>query len=41
MPFADAEAGELQERRLQPREEAEKFCRGLAAQGSLCFTVGR
>jgi len=31
--FVDTETGELQERRLQHREEAEKFCRELAAQG--------
>jgi transposase len=31
--FVDTETGELQERRLQHREEAEKFYRGLAAQG--------
>ena len=29
----DTETGELQERRLQHREEAEKFYRDLAAQG--------
>ena len=29
----DTEIGELQERRLQHREEAEKFYRDLAAQG--------
>src|SRR5258708_3507105 len=31
--FVDIETGELQERRLQHREEAEKFYRDLAAQG--------
>ena len=31
--FIDTETGELQERRLQHREEAEKFYRDLAAQG--------
>ena len=31
--FVDTETGELQERRLQHREEAEKFYRELAAQG--------
>ncbi len=31
--FVDSETGELQERRLQHREEAEKFYRDLAAQG--------
>src|ERR1022692_4653219 len=31
--FVDTETGELQERRLQQREEAEKFYRDLAAQG--------
>jgi hypothetical protein len=31
--FVDRETGELQERRLQHREEAEKFYRDLAAQG--------
>src|SRR5260370_1319931 len=31
--FVDTETGELQERRLQHREEAEKFYRDLAAQG--------
>jgi transposase len=31
--FVDSETGELQERRLQPPEEAEKFYRDLAAQG--------
>ena len=30
--FVDTESGELQERRLQHREEAEKFYRDLAAQ---------
>src|SRR5260370_25413246 len=30
--FVDTETGELQERRLQHREEAEKFYRDLAAQ---------
>jgi transposase len=32
--FVDTETGELQERRLQPRAEAEKFYRDLAAQGA-------
>src|SRR4029077_14825249 len=32
--FVDTETGELQERRLQHREEAEKFYRELAAQGN-------
>ena len=32
--FVDTETGELQERRLQHREEAEKFYRDLAAQGA-------
>src|SRR5258707_15231602 len=31
--YVDTETGELQERRLQHREEAEKFYRELAAQG--------
>jgi hypothetical protein len=31
--FVDTETGELQERRLQHREGAEKFYRDLAAQG--------
>jgi transposase len=31
--FVDSETGELQERRLQPPEEAEKFYRDLVAQG--------
>jgi transposase len=31
--FVDTDTGELQERRLQRREEAEKFYRNLAAQG--------
>jgi len=31
--FVDTETGELQERRLQHREEAEKFYRELATQG--------
>jgi len=31
--FVDTETGELQERRLQHREEAEKFYRDLAARG--------
>jgi len=31
--FVDTETGELQERRLQHREKAEKFYRELAAQG--------
>src|SRR5580700_7294322 len=31
--FADTDTGEFQERRLQHREEAEKFYRDLAAQG--------
>jgi transposase len=31
--YVDTETGELQERRLQHREEAEKFYRDLAAQG--------
>jgi transposase len=31
--FVDTETGELQERRLQHREEGEKFYRDLAAQG--------
>ena len=31
--FVDTDTGELQERRLQHREEAEKFYRNLAAQG--------
>ena len=31
--FVDSETGELQERRLQHREEAEKFYRELAAEG--------
>jgi len=31
--FVDSETGELQERRLQHREEAEKFYRDLAAEG--------
>src|SRR5258706_6087713 len=31
--FVDTETGEVQERRLQHREEAEKFYRDLAAQG--------
>ena len=32
--FVDTDTGELQERRLQHREEAEKFYRDLAAQGA-------
>src|SRR5258705_8122016 len=31
--YVDSETGEMQERRLQHREEAEKFYRELAAQG--------
>ena len=31
--FVDTDTGEFQERRLQHREEAEKFYRDLAAQG--------
>jgi transposase len=31
--FVDTDSGELQERRMQHREEAEKFYRALAAQG--------
>jgi transposase len=31
--FVDTDSGELQERRLQHREEAERFYRDLAAQG--------
>jgi transposase len=31
--FVDTETGEFQERRLEHREEAEKFYRELAAQG--------
>jgi len=31
--FVNTETGEYEERRLQHREEAEKFCRNLAAQG--------
>ena len=31
--FVDTDTGEFQERRLQHREEAEKFYRELAAQG--------
>jgi hypothetical protein len=31
--FADTETGEVQERRLEHREEAEKFYQALAAQG--------
>ena len=31
--FVDTDTGELQERRLEHREEAEKFYRDLAAQG--------
>ena len=31
--FVDPETGELQERRLEHREEAKKFYRDLAAQG--------
>jgi len=31
--FVDTDTGELRERRLQHREEAEKFYRDLAAQG--------
>jgi len=34
--FVDTDSGELQERRLQHREEAEKFHRELAAQGAVC-----
>jgi len=33
--FVDTDTGEFQERRLQHREEAEKFYRDLAAQGDL------
>jgi hypothetical protein len=32
--YVDTETGELQERALQHREEAEKFYRELAAQGT-------
>ena len=32
--FVDTETGELQERRLQHREEAEKFYRDLASPGN-------
>lgn len=32
--FVDTETGELQEHRLQHREEAEKFYRELATQGA-------
>jgi len=32
--FVDTDTGELQERRLQHREEAEKFYRDLGAQGA-------
>ena len=31
--FVDTDTGELQERRLEHREEAEKFYRGLGVQG--------
>jgi hypothetical protein len=31
--FVDTDTGELQERRLEHREEAEKFYRDLGAQG--------
>jgi hypothetical protein len=31
--FVDTDTGELQERRLERREEAEKFYRGLGVQG--------
>ena len=31
--FVDTETGEFQERRLEHREEAEKFYRGLGGQG--------
>ena len=33
--FVDTDTGELQERRLEQREEAEKFYRDLAAQGMM------
>jgi len=33
--FVDTETGECSERRLEHREEAEKFYRGLGAQGAL------
>jgi transposase len=32
--FVDTDTGEFQERKLQHREEAEKFYRDLAAQGN-------
>ena len=34
--FVDTDSGEFQERRLQHREEAEKFYRELAARGCRC-----
>jgi hypothetical protein len=34
MAFVDTDTGELRERRLQHREEEEKFYRDLAAQGT-------
>ena len=34
--FVDTDTGECGERRLQHREEAEKFYRDLAAQGMKC-----
>src|SRR6202158_403480 len=37
--FVDSETGELQERRLEHPEEAEKFYRDLGAQGA-CVRVG-
>ena len=37
--FADTETGELQERRLEHAEEAEKFYRDLGAQGA-CVRIG-
>ena len=36
----DTDTGELQERRLQHREEAEKFYRDLAALGCSALSVG-
>jgi len=39
--IVDTETGELQERALQHREEAEKFYRELAAQGMKVRVVSR
>src|ERR1700731_4197010 len=38
--FVDTDTGELQERRLEHREEAERFYRDLGAQGAATVRVG-